>query len=127
MSIQFKMVPKKNNLVAPPQTNYYPCAVHNGEITLDDLATTVASQSTLSRADCYAVIIAMTQVVGDTLTQGKIVRIDNLGTFQITLQGTPAATPDDLGKANIKKANLVFRPAAYLKNVMKKLTYKRLR
>lgn len=121
------MVAKKNTLVTPPQIKYYPCAVHNGEITLDDLATTVASQSTVSRADCYAVIIAMTQAVGEALTQGKIVKIDNLGTFQITLQGTAAATPDDLGKVNIKKANLVFRPAGYLKNVLKKLTYKRLR
>ncbi len=43
MAIQFKMVPKKNILVSPPQIKYYPCALHEGEEDLDILAEMVAS------------------------------------------------------------------------------------
>jgi predicted histone-like DNA-binding protein len=98
MSITFKMVPKKNNLVSPPQIKYYPCAIHDGEDDLESLADLVSSQSTISKADCYGVIMALTKVIGESLSDGRIVRIDSLGSFQITLQGLPGESPDELGK-----------------------------
>ena len=127
MAISFKMVPKNNNLATPPGPKYYPSAVNHGEVNLKYLSKMVASQSTVSRADCYAVIVALTQAIGDSLSQGKIVKIEDLGTFQITLQGLPADTPDDLGKSNIKRAKIIYKPALELKGVLKKLTYKRIR
>lgn len=126
MAVSFKMVPKKNNLSTPPETKYYPCAVHNGEVNLDRLASMVASQSTVSRADCYGVIIALTQAIGDALSEGRIVKIEELGTFQITLQGLPADTPDDLGKLNIKGAKVIYKPSRNMKQAVKQLTYKRI-
>jgi predicted histone-like DNA-binding protein len=127
MAISFKMVPKKNNLASPPETKYYPCAVHNGEVNLDRLASIVASQSTVSRADCYGVIIALTQAIGDSLAEGRIVKIDDLGTFQITLQGLPADSPDDLGKSSIKGPKIIYKPSRNMKQTLKQLTYKRIR
>ncbi|MBA4318287.1 MAG: hypothetical protein C0412_07790 [Flavobacterium sp.] len=127
MSVSFKMVPKKNYLATPPVTKYYPCAIHNGEDDLDSLANIVTSQSTISKADCYGVIIALTQAIGESLSAGRIVRIDNLGTFQITLQGLPADSPDDLGKSSIKGAKIIYKPARNMKQTLKQLTYKRLR
>jgi len=127
MPVSFKMVSKKNNLASPPVTKYYPCAVHNGEDDLDSLADIVVSQSTISRADCYGVIIALTKAIGESLSAGRIVRIDNLGTFQITLQGLPADSPDDLGKSSIKGARIIYKPSRNMKQTMKQLTYKRIR
>ena len=121
------MVPKKNNLVSPPITKYYPCAVHTGEEDLDSLSEIVASRSSLSKADCYGVIIAMTQVIGESLSEGRIVKIDNLGTFQITLKGLPADSPEDLGKASIKGANIIYKPSRNMKQTIKQLKYKRIR
>ncbi|WP_291096924.1 MULTISPECIES: HU family DNA-binding protein [unclassified Flavobacterium] len=127
MSVSFKMVPKKNNLVSPPEIKYYPCAVHDGEDDLDSLADIVASQSTISKADCYGVIIALTKAIGESLSDGRIVRIDSLGSFQITLQGFPADTLEELGKANIKGAKIIYKPSLNMKNKLKVLTYKRVR
>jgi predicted histone-like DNA-binding protein len=127
MSVSFKMVPKKNNLVSPPQTKYYPCAIHDGEDDLNSLADIVASQSTISKADCYGVIMALTKVIGESLANGRIVRIDNLGSFQITLQGLPADTLEELGKANIKGAKIIYKPSRNMKRNLDQLTYKRIR
>ena len=127
MAVSFKMVPKKNNLVSPPETKYYPCAVHQGEDDLDRLAAIVVSQSTMSRADCYGVIISLTKAIGESLAAGRIVKIDNLGTFQITLQGLPADSPADLGKSSIKSAKIINKPSRNLKQVVKQLSYKRIR
>lgn len=127
MAVSFKMVPKKNIMASPPVTKYYPCAVNTGEVDLNRLASIVASQSTVSRADCYAVIVALTQAIGDSLSEGHIVKIEDLGTFQITLQGLPADSPDDLGKSSIKGAKIIYKPSRDLKSTLKKLTYKRIR
>jgi len=64
------MAPKKNILVSPPQIKYYPCAIHKGEEDLDSLSEKVASRSTISKADCYGVIIGLTEVLSEVLTAG---------------------------------------------------------
>ena len=127
MAVQFKMVPKQNNLVAPPEINYYPCAVSVGEVNLDDLARTIASRSTMSRADCYGVIMALSDVIGESLSNGNIVKINSLGTFQLVLQGTASKTEEVLGKSNIKGCKINYKPSSDLKNKMKRNTYKRMR
>lgn len=127
MPVKFKMVPKKNVLVHPPEIKYYPCAVSQGEVDLDDLAEVVASRSTVSRADCYGVIYGLTQVIGEMLSDGKIVKIDALGSLKLTLQGTPADSETELGKSNIKKVNVIYKPAKELKNKLKRITFKRIR
>jgi len=127
MAVTFKMVPKKNNLASPPETKYYPCAVHNGEVNLNQLAAIVASRSTVSRVDCSGVIIGLTQAIGEALAAGRIVKIDDLGTFQITLQGLPANSPADIGKSNIKGAKIIYKPSGNMKEAMEQLTYKRIR
>lgn len=127
MAVQFKMVPKQNNLVSPPQIKYYPCAVSKGEENLDSLAKIIASRSTISRADCYGVIVALSELIGEALTDGKIVKIDNLGSFQLTLSGTAADSQEPIGKANIKEAKIKFRPSTELKTKTKEINYKRIR
>jgi predicted histone-like DNA-binding protein len=121
------MIPKKNSLVSPPEIKYYPCAVSKGEVNLDDLARIVASRTTMSRPDCFGVIMALSDVIGESLANGNIVRIDNLGTFQLNLSGTPADTEAALGKSNIKAAKINYKPSRDLKTRMKKITYKRMR
>lgn len=127
MPVNFKMLPKKNIMVTPPEVKYYPCAIHKGEEDLESLADLVASRSTMSVGDCYGVIMSLTLAIGDALAEGRIVRIDTLGSFQITLKGAPANTPEPLGKSNIKGVNIVYKPSKQLKRRLKTLNYKRIR
>lgn len=127
MAIQFKMVAKKNNLATPPEVKYYPCAVSDGTVDLEHIAEIVASRSTISVADCYGVLIAMSEAIGEELANGKIVKIDRLGSFALTLKGKGATTPDVLGKDTIKFAKIIFKPADNLKRFFKKISFKRIR
>lgn len=122
MAVQFKMVTKQNNLVSPPETKLYPCAVSKGEIDLDELTKVVASRSTMSKADCYGVVIALTDAIGEALTEGRIVKIKSLGTFQLTLQATAANTPE--GK--IKGAKVIYKASKEIKERLKNLVFKRI-
>ena len=124
MPVQFKMVAKQNNLASPPEVKYFPCAVSNNEVDLDNLADIISYQSTLTKADCYAVIIALTEAIGESLSNGSIVRLDSLGTFRLTLQGKGNITPDDLGKSNIIGAKVKYKPSKNINNKLKGITYK---
>lgn len=127
MPVQFKMVPKQNNLVSPPEVKYYPCAVSKGELNLKDLAKIIASRSTVSKADCYGVVMALSDIIGQSLLNGQIIKIDSLGTFSLTLTGTAADSPEPLGKKNIKKAQINYKPSKELKEYINKAEYKRIR
>ncbi len=120
------MAPKKNNFASPSETKYYPCAVPNGEVNLNLLAYFETSRSTVSRVDCYGVIIGLTQARCESLAAGRIVKMDDLRTFQITLQGLPADSLNDLGKANIKEAKIIYKPSIGLKSTLMQLPYKRI-
>jgi predicted histone-like DNA-binding protein len=121
------MIPKQNNLVSPPEVKYYPCAVSKGEMQLDDLAKIISGRSSMSKADCYGVIMALSDVIGEALSNGNIVKIDSLGTFQLILQGVAAETEQVLGKSNIKGAKISYKPSKELKSKIKRITYKRMR
>lgn len=127
MSVQFKMVAKQNNLASPPEIKYYPCAVSRGEVDLAGLAKLISSRSTISKADCYGVIMALSDAIGESLSNGNIVRVESLGTFSLTLQGTAADTPEPLGKINIKGAKIVYSPSKDLKSKVKQIDFKRMR
>ena len=127
MPIKFKMIPKKNTLVSPPEVKYYPCAIHEGEENLESLAELVALRSSMSVGDCYSVIMSLSMIIGESLSKGRIVRIDTLGSFQATLKGTPADSLEPLGKSNIKGVNIVYKPSKQLKRRLKTLNYKRIR
>ena len=127
MSVRFKMIPKQNNLVSPPEVKYYPCAVSKGEMHLDDLAKIISERSSMSKADCYGVIMALSDVIGEALSDGNIVKIESLGTFSLALLGTAADAAEPLGKANIKGAKISYKPSKELKSKVKEITYRRMR
>ena len=127
MSVSYKLIPKQNNLATPPEVKYYPCVVTNGEVGLKDLAKIIATRSTISKADCYGVIMALCDVIGDSLSDGKIVRIDSLGSFQVSAIGEAAESVDSMSKSIIKGTKILYKPSKDLKNTMKNIKYKKIK
>ena len=127
MAVDFKMVPKQNNIATPPEVKYYPCAVSSGEVDLDYIADIIAGRCTVSVADCYGVLIAMSDVIGEQLANGKIVKIERLGTFALTIKASGTDEPEKLNKNCILGARMVYKPAKNLKRTLNNLQYKRIR
>ena len=48
--------------------------------------------------------MALGDVIGESLANGNIVRVDNFGTFQLNLTRTQADLDAVIGKLNIKEA-----------------------
>ena len=69
----------------------------------------------------------MSEAIGEELANGKMVKIDRLGTFALTLKGQGTDEPDKLNKNTILGAKILFKPARNFKKLLQNLKYKRLR
>ena len=102
-------------------TNYFHGqAIKTGELTMDKLARRINNSTTVTQGDCYAVLKSMKEHIIEALTEGQVVVLDDLGRFQITIQGKcysqdMMAASDFSPSAMIRGHKIVFRPDAALK------------
>ena len=102
-------------------TNYFHGqAIKTGELTMDKLARRINNSTTVTQGDCYAVLKSMKEHIIEALTEGQVVVLDDLGRFQITIQGKcysqdMMAASDFSPSAMIRGHTIVFRPDAALK------------
>ena len=91
-----KLIPisKSNPQDRVAENKYYAQVVSSGKTDLERLAYLVANQSTVREADCYAVILSLLHNIVDELKQGKIVKLDKLGSFQIGINSDAVETAE---------------------------------
>ena len=89
---------------------YYAKAQASGEVTLDEMAEDIAYATTLTDADVLAAIRAFIKQLNKHLANGKIVRAENLGSFQLQIQSTGADTEEDFTADHITGVSIQFRP-----------------
>lgn len=80
-----------------------------GETTTRRLAERIAQMSSLSTPDVMGVLEALYQVVPQELAEGRIVRLGDFGSLQVTLQGEGAATEKGFSASLIKTRRVRFR------------------
>lgn len=123
MAITITSIGKTNPLNPVVPMLYYPKVTKTGEIDLDEISEKIAYSSSLTQADCYAVIISMVTAVVQELENGKIVRLGNFGAFQISVKGTASETPEAVAPKNVKSASVIFRPGKKFKAMLKRLKF----
>ena len=123
--IKLKFLKRKNprDLTAPEK--YYAAAVTDGSTDLKELAEMVASQSTVSPADCYAVLTALESNVIRELRQGRIVKLGELGSYRLSVASEGRDTVDEVSTTMVKRTKILFRPGKGLRNMLKTLDFKK--
>ena len=104
---------------------WYAAAATDGELTVDDLAKLIEKFSALSEPDIRGVIIAMENVIVDQLVQGKIIRMDKLGSFYPSLSSEGVLKEEDFTVANIKNAKVNYRPGKRISNALATASFKK--
>ena len=118
-------VKKVRNPKNPDVDFFYGQAIKTGELTMEKLAKRINNSTTVTQADCRAVLISMKEHIIEALTEGQVVVLDDLGRFQVTLQGKcypkEVINAEDFSpSAMIKSHKIVFRPDAALKREVAK-------
>ena len=113
-------VKKVRNPKNPDVDFFHGAAIKTGELTMDKLARRINNSTTVTQADCRAVLVSMKDHIIEALTEGQVVVLDDLGRFQVTLQGkcyseAVMSSEEFSPSAMIKSHKIVFRPDAALK------------
>lgn len=116
--IGFKSVQRHNPLDPLAPNKFYAIPVYRSHVGLKELSDEVAEKSSLTRGDCYNVIQNFLSSMKKALNNGDIVKLDDLGTFRITLSSNGKETSDDLSSGDIKKARIRFSPGEELKGML---------
>ena len=107
MPITYKVVKCRNPKY--PEVNYFKgTAVKTGDYDFNDLAEDIAESTTVTKADCMAVLAAMKPKIKKALLAGRRVVLSELGSFVISLQGKSY-------KADVMQDE-EFRPSDYIKS-----------
>lgn len=125
MAISIIPIGKTNPTQANTPMLYYPKAIKTGEVDLDQITEEIAQATSLTQADCYAAVISFVKVLENHLAHGEIVRMEPLGSFQISVKGTASPTAAEVSKSNVTSASIIFRPGKKLKKMLTTLTFKR--
>ena len=114
--VNIKPINKSNPQDRAADNKYYAQVVATGKTDLERLAYLVANQSTVREADCYAVILSLLHNVVDELKQGRIVKLDKLGSFQIAINSDAVDTPEEVSANLVNNVRIKFRPDKRMKN-----------
>ena len=118
-------VKKVRNPKNPDVDFFHGQAIKTGELTMEKLAKRINNSTTITQADCYAVLKSMKDNIIEALIEGQVVVLEDLGRFQVSLQGKcyPEAvlTSEEFKPSEmIRGHKILFRPDPRLKEEVKK-------
>ena len=118
-------VKKVSNPKYPEVDYFHGQAIKTGELTMEKLAKRINNSTTVTQADCRAVLVSMKDHIIEALTEGQVVVLEDLGRFQVTLQGKcypgEVLTDKEFKPADmIRGHKIIFRPDARLKEEVRK-------
>ena len=122
-NVTYSVVPRYNPSEKGMPPKYYAQAQASGDVSLREMAERIQQTCTVTKADVYATLVAMEDVIIAALKAGEIVRLGDLGTLQIGLSGKGALSEEDYDPSLIKKARINFRTGVALAGVLTSLTY----
>ena len=124
-TVSYSVAPRYNPFDKEEPPRYYARAQANGDISIREICERIQQNCTVTKADVHAVLVALEDVVIDSLKGGEIVRLGDLGTMQISLVCKTTATEKECDSSCIKKARIRFRPGIALSGMLTSLAYKK--
>lgn len=123
--VTYSVVPRKNLLKKDEPAKFYAQAQAHGDVDIKEMSQRIEKSCTVTRADVMAVLIALEDTIVEGLQRGEIVRMGEIGTFQIGLRGKGAEVEADYNVSLIKQAKINFRPGVALTGILPGLSYAR--
>jgi predicted histone-like DNA-binding protein len=125
MAVKYTVSEKGNPLQPQQPKKWYANARSAGDTTLRALGKEIAQRSTVSPADTQAVLVALTEVLTEHLSEGKIVRLGDFGAFQVSIGSEGAETEAKFNVSMIKTKKVTFRPGIDIKEMLNNLKFEK--
>lgn len=115
MALNYSIAMMGNPMNQDDPKKAYAKAQVSQELSLKDLSKQVAGQTTVSRADVSAVLIATVENLFEALRAGNQVDFGELGKFRLQITSRGAESAEKFTAANITGVNIQFVPGEDLK------------
>ena len=122
-TVTYSVVPRLNPRDKDASPKYYAQAQASGDVSIREMSERIQQSCTVHKADVHAVLVALEDTMIDALKGGEIVRLGDLGTFQIGVSGKGALTEEDYTPSLIQKARINFRPGIALSGILTTLNF----
>ncbi len=127
MAITYVVGEKVNPRDTSAPRKFYATAKASGNVTLRKLSKEIAQGSTtVSDTDVLAVLNDLTKILRRHLSEGRIVRFGDFGTFQVSISSDGAESEKKFHSSLIRKGKINFRPGIDLKEMLATLKYEKL-
>ena len=125
--VTYSVSPRINPRDKDASPKYYGHVQANGEVNIREMAERIQQTCTVHKSDVFAVLVALEDTITDALKNGEIVRLGDLGTFQIGISSKGALTEEDYNDSLITKARINFRPGSALVGILTNLTFSKVK
>lgn len=126
MAIKFKAIEKgQPGVVGGGTKKFYASIVIDGEATVDEIVRDIEKFSSLSEPDIRGVILALENVIQTKLSDGKIVRLEKLGSFYPSISSKGENSQAEVTSDTIKEVSINYRPGDRLKKVINEAGFKK--
>lgn len=123
-TVNYSVVARKNPAdIESGEVKYYATAQAKGTTGIDEIAERISHATTVTRADCLAVLAALEEQISDCLQSGEIVKLGDIGTFRISIGSSGSDTEETFTVALIKTPKVVFLPSQNLKKQISSLNF----
>ncbi len=127
MPIKYKVIEKAQPGVAGGgEKKFYASPNVTGEKTLAGLTRDIEKISTVSGADIRAVLYALVDVMVDSLAEGQVVRLGELGSLRVSISSEGMDTAEEVNASTIKGAKVIFTPGKDIKKMLGNLEYQKM-
>lgn len=79
--------------------------------------------STVSGADIRAVLYSLIDVIPEELSQGRIVRLDDLGAFRVSISSHGHETEEEVNANSVRDSRIIFTPGPKFRQMLNNLHF----
>ena len=126
-NVTYSVSPRINPRDRESAPKFYAHVQASGDINLREMSERIQQSCTVHKSDVFAVLVALEDVITDALKSGEIVRLGDLGTFQIGISSKGAVTEEDYSESFITKARINFRPGSAIVGVLDNLSFSKVK
>lgn len=123
MAIRYALAERPNPRDMTAPRKFYAHAKSTGDINLKQLSKDISARSTVNSSDTLAVLDSLIQQLVKELEAGRIVRLGDFGSFQISISSEGADTAEQFTSSMIKGSRIIFRPGIDLRDMLATVTY----
>ena len=121
--MKYKVIEKVQPGNPKADKKQYASPVNAGNLTLKDLAKSIAANSSLSRGDIENVLTNFVEELPVFLKIGMSVKLGNLGTMRLNLKSEGVEKGKKFDASKINGVKIIFTPSTELKKSLEDVTF----